>query len=90
MIDVAEICKNFMQELDEPITKKDVLNRCVQSKLLSLYEVQSEEFDILLDEVMNSIDFDNVARTKNAIKRLSKNLSSSREHLITVIEGLVK
>lgn len=88
MLDIEQICKDFDNALDIPITKKQLLTKCASNKLTNLYMSQSDEFDVLLDELERDIDMDDINATRKAIKKLSKTLTHSREHLIAVMERM--
>lgn len=70
-------------------TPNELMFNCVNSKLSELCVRDSNAIDDSLNQLMNSIDYDNICQTKSILTKMNKYVMSTRSHLISILERMV-
>lgn len=88
MVNIEKICKDLDKNLTKYNTKEEVLEDCIFTRLNTLYNKQSEKYDIMIDSIYRMIDSDNITDMCTVLKKLSKNINSNRQQLVSLIERM--
>ena len=88
MVNIEKVCNNLMTELSKHNTSQEVLDECVYNKLNKLYTKQSDNYDNMINAIYNMVDRDDISGMCTVLKKLSKNVNSDRQRLISLIERL--
>lgn len=90
MVNIPFMCYSFLNKLETNKTQEELMSKCVYAKLGRLYDTQTNEYDELIDRIEKILDDDTISdkEVSRVINKLSKNISSNRTQLISLLEGL--
>ena len=88
MINIEKECFRFLNDLNRCETSEEFLMQCVYDKLNKLYAQQSEKYDSLINTLYKTIDMEDISSMCTVIKKLSKNINSNRQQLISLLERI--
>jgi hypothetical protein len=88
MIDIEKECFRFLNDLNKSKSSEEFLVHCVYDKLNKLYAQQSEKYDSLINTLYKMIDMEDISGMCTVIKKLSKNINSNRQQLISLLERI--
>ncbi len=88
MVNIEKICNDFITDLSKHNNPQEVLEDCIYNKLNTLYTQQSEKYDNMIETIYNMVDMDDISNICSVLNKLSKNINSNRQQLISLMERL--
>ena len=89
MVNLEQLYVTIDNKLSDNRTKDEKLRQNATERLSVLYNEQSENLDKIMDEVDKSLNMEDIEYTYRLIKRLSRNLQSDRQHLLSLLKEVL-
>ena len=83
---IEDTCLKIEKVLSDNRDRDEIVTTLAVNRLCNLFNSQTATFDSVLDELLKSIDLDDMQYTANIIRRLDKCLNSNRSQLLAMIK----
>lgn len=81
-------CDRLEKRINNPISKQDFFNSCVQKKLSFIYKRENDDFDSVLHKLEVYVDCDDFEQVKKCVVKLLRLLSKNRKTLLRTLKEL--
>lgn len=85
---IVTSCEKLLKSLCDTTPKEVFFDRCVENRLLAMYEQSDKEYDKELHDLEVSINYNDFKRVKRCVTRIMSTMSKNRKNLINTLERI--